>query len=112
MVVAKTDAAVLAKRWRKACRSLDGGIRVAYLRSELLAQPLPLVAQALDEVCSAAEQAEPDARELLIAVVDLMTDENQSRLAQQLREEAAGAAHLALARPLRRAPFTPRRPAH
>jgi hypothetical protein len=109
--VAKTDAAVLSRRWRKACRSLDGGLRVGYLRSELLAQPLPLVAEALDEVCAAAEQAEPDARELLVAVVDLVTDENHAGLAQQLREQAAGAAHLALARLLRRPLATPSRPA-
>jgi len=109
--VAKNDAAFLSRRWRKACRSFDGGLRVAYLRSELLARPLPLVAEALDDVCAAAEQAEPDARELLVALVDLVAEKDDARLAQRLREEAAGAALLALARLLRRPLATPSRPA-
>ena len=107
--MAKTDAALLSKRWQRACRALDGGLRVAYLRTELASRGLDVVAPALDDVCAAAEQAEPDAREMLVAVVDLLAEKEQGGLAQRLREEAAGRSLLALGRLLRRPVTSPSR---
>src|SRR5437867_13218440 len=51
---------------------------------------LPIFARALDEVCASAEQAEADARELLIAVVDLLAERAEEKFFQRLREEAVG----------------------
>jgi len=82
---------------------------VGYLRSELGSRALSAVADALDIVCLAAEQAEPDAREMLVAVVDLLADKEQSVLSQRLREEAAGRSLLALGRLLRRPVASPSR---
>jgi hypothetical protein len=106
--VAKTEALLLSSRWQRACRGLDGGFRIGYLRNELETRPLPEVAAALDDVCIAAEQAEPLARELLVVVVDLLAEKQQAALSQRLREEAAGRSLLALGRLLRR-PVTPSR---
>jgi hypothetical protein len=100
--VAKSDAALLSRRWQRACRALDGGLRVGYLRSELGTGPLAEVAAALDDVCAGAEQAEPDARETLVAVVDLLAEKDQIGLSHRLREEAAVRSLLALGRLLRR----------
>jgi hypothetical protein len=107
--VAKSDAALLSKRWQRACRALDGGLRVAYLRAELASRDVETVAPALDDVCTAAEQAEPDAREMLVALVDLLAEKEQTALAQRLREEAAGQSLLALGRLLRRPVTSPSR---
>jgi hypothetical protein len=107
--VAKSDAALLSRRWQRACRALDGGLRVGYLRSELGTASLGEVAAALDDVCAGAEQAEPDAREMLIAVVDLLAEKDQVALAQRLRVEAAGQSLLALGRLLRRPAISPSR---
>src|SRR5258706_14585257 len=108
--VAKKDAALLSTRWCRASRALDGGLRVAYLRSESQSHSLPRVAEALDEICAAAEQAEPEARELLVAVVDFLADRAQTEFSKKLREEAAGHSLLALARLLRRPIATPSLP--
>jgi hypothetical protein len=83
---------------------------VAYLRSEMQSHPLPKVAAALDEVCAGAEQAETDARELLVAVIDLLAENDQITFAQRLREEAAGSSLLSLGRLLRRPVTTSMRP--
>ena len=79
------------------------------MRSELVAHPLARTAEALDDVCAAAEQAEPVARELLIALVDLLAEKEEDAFAQRLREEAAGRALLSLGRLLRRPVTTPSR---
>ena len=89
--MASQDAVLLSNRWRKACRALDG------------------VADALDIVCLSAEQAEPDAREMLVALVDLLAEKEQATLSQRLREEAAGRSLLALGRLLRRPVASPSR---
>jgi hypothetical protein len=83
-------------------RALAGTLRVAYLKNEVVTRPLALVAEALDLVCAAAEQAEPDARELLVGVVDLLAERERLDLARALREEAAGRSLLSLARLIRR----------
>jgi len=75
---------------------------VAYLRTELNGHPFSDVARALDDLCGAAEQAEPDARELLVAIVDLLSGDDELAFSGKLREEAAQHSLLALARLLRR----------
>lgn len=107
--MAKAEALLLSSRWQRACRGLDGGLRIGYLRSELETRPLSEVAAALDDVCLAAEQAEPLARELLVVVIDLLAEKEQTALAQRLREEAAGRSLLALGRLLRRPVTSPSR---
>lgn len=97
-------AASLAERWKKTLRALDGPLRIAYLKSELAGRPLSVVAEALDLACACAEQAEPDARELLVGLVDLLAERERLGFVQALREEAAGRALLSLARLLRRPP--------
>jgi hypothetical protein len=97
-------AEALVRRWYGASRALDGGLRVAYLRAEMEHASLADVAEALDRVCLAAEQAEPAARELLVSVVDMLAAGEQSLLAERLREEALGRSLLALGRLLRRPP--------
>lgn len=109
-VVATREAALLSLRWRKASRALESGLRVGYLRSEMHGHPLAQVARALDEVCACAEQAEADAREILIAVVDLLADRDEATLSQRLREEAMSSSLLSLARLLRRPVTTSMRP--
>lgn len=107
----KSEATQLAKRWRRALNALDGGLRVAYLASEIETHPVALAAEALDELCSAAEQAEPDARELLVTLVDLLAGERGALMADKLREHAAQHSLLALAR-LLRLPASPSSRAH
>lgn len=97
-----SDAARLSLRWRRAARSLDGGLRAAYLKSESRAHPFALVVEALDAVCAAAEQAEPEARELLVTMVDWLGEPGESEFAHRLRQEASIRSCLALARLLRR----------
>jgi hypothetical protein len=95
-------AIALAKRWLRTFKALQGDLRVTYLRAELYAAPLSDVARALDRICGDAEQADPCARELLIAVVDVFAQDAQAAIAQRLREEAAAHPLLSLARLLRR----------
>ena len=97
-----SEAAQLSKRWRRASISLDGGLRVGYLASEIAAQPIDVAAAALDDLCGAAEQAEPEARELLVTLVDLLAGERGARLSEQLRAQATQHSLLALGRLLRR----------
>jgi hypothetical protein len=80
--VPKSAATQLAKRWCRASNAFDGGLRIAYLASEIDAHPLALAAEALDELCGGAEQAEPDAREMLVTLVDLLARERGSHLAR------------------------------
>jgi hypothetical protein len=55
----------------------------------------------LDVLCARAEQAEPAAREVLVALVDALQDPSVSDHVQRLREEAAGVPHMALERLVR-----------
>ena len=92
----------LSKRWCRASSALDGGLRVGYLASEIESHPVELAAEALDELCSAAEQAEPEARQFLVTLVDLLTSARGAPLATLLRDEALHRSRLALSRLLRR----------
>lgn len=79
---------------------------MSYLRSILSSADVVPLAQALDVLCARAEQAEPAAREALVALVDALQEPALAALVQLLREEAAGVPHLALERLLRR-PIAP-----
>jgi hypothetical protein len=102
-----SQATRLAARWKKTLRALDGPLRIAYLKSQVALYRLSTVAEALDLACASAEQAEPDARELLVVLVDLLADREKLGLAQALREEAAGRTLLSLGRLLRRPTLSP-----
>jgi hypothetical protein len=102
-------AILISKRWLRTFKALESGLRVKYLGAELQAAPLPDVAEALDRICADAEQADPAARELLIALVDLFAQDAQVAFAQRLREEAAARPLLSLARLLRRPVALPTR---
>ncbi|MBX3198067.1 MAG: hypothetical protein KF894_07970 [Labilithrix sp.] len=84
---------------------------MSYLRSLLSSTEIVPLAQALDVLCARAEQAEPAAREVLVALVDALQEPALAELVQLLREEAAGVPHLALERLVRRptAPAVARR---
>jgi hypothetical protein len=98
----RSEATQLSRRWCKASSALDGGLRVSYLATEIGSRSIALAAEALDDVCGAAEQATPEARELLVTLVDLLAGEGGAELAEKLREQAAQHSLLALARLLRR----------
>lgn len=97
--MAPTD---LATRWKRIAASLAADLRAPYLRAEIAANAMDAVASALDRICADAEQGVPDARDLLVALVDLVAQPDFEPLAQSLREESAGRSLLALGRLLRR----------
>src|SRR5262249_25407455 len=73
----------LAGRWCLAVPSFRApALRVAYMRSELERGEPERVANALDELCGRAEQADALAREVLSAVTPLLVD---STYAERLR---------------------------
>ncbi|MBX3209849.1 MAG: hypothetical protein KF764_32760 [Labilithrix sp.] len=87
----------------RATRSIaEAELRISYLKSVLLSADVASLARALDVLCARAEQAEPAAREALVALVDALQDPALAAVVQQLREEAAGVPHLALERLVRR----------
>ena len=79
----------------------DGGLRADYVASVARSWEVGALAAVLDEVCERAEQANPEAREALLAVVDALNAEGMDEVLQRLREEAAGASLLALDRLIR-----------
>jgi methionine synthase I (cobalamin-dependent) len=81
---------------------VDPALRAGWVRSEIVREALPEAARALDLLCLDAEQARPDAREVLVSVVHALIDPASEDLVQHLREEAAGESLLALGRLLRR----------
>jgi hypothetical protein len=84
----------------------EASYRVTHLRELLLGSPPNVLAPLLEIVCARAEQAEPRAREWLVAFVDVITatEPDVREAVQRLREEAAGESHLALERILRSPP--------
>lgn len=84
-------------------------LRVAYLRSVLASSDVAALARELDLLCARAEQAEPAAREVLVALVDALQDPSLATVVQRLREEASGVPHLALERLVRHPVSTPAR---
>ena len=61
----------------------------------------------LDILCARAEQAEPAAREALMALVDALQDPALASVVQRLREEAIGVPQLALERLVRQRVSSP-----
>jgi hypothetical protein len=81
----------------------DAALRAAHVRNVLMVEPIGELAKALDELALKAELGEPQAREVLMAVVDGLGDPDVSdNIVQQLREEAVGEQLLALDRLLRK----------
>lgn len=80
---------------------VEAELRVAYVRKLLLDADVEEVAAVLDIVCARAEQAEHQAREALVALVDAIRDPSIAHVVQQLREQAVGVPHLALERIVR-----------
>jgi hypothetical protein len=86
----------------RATLSLAGaGLRAAYVASVVRSTEVGPLARTLDALCERAEQAEADAREALLAVVDALNALEMDDVVQRLREEAAGASLLALERLVR-----------
>jgi len=79
----------------------DAALRAAYVASVVRAWEVSALAQALDEVCERAEQAEVAAREALLSIVDALNTEGMDDVVQRLREEAEGRSLLALERLIR-----------
>jgi hypothetical protein len=86
---------------RTTCGIPEAELRVAYMKTVLREVDVAPLARLLDVLCARAEQAEPAAREALVALVDALQDPSLESLIQRLREEAAGAPHLALERLVR-----------
>ena len=86
---------------RTTCAIPEAALRAAYLRSVLLRTEVADIAPVLDIVCARAEQAEEQAREALVALVDALNHETCTAVVQLLREEALGVPHLALERLVR-----------
>lgn len=87
----------------------DRALRAGYVRGWIAERDVSEAAAVLDEICLAAEQADPTCSEALVAIVEALADPRSDEVTTMLREEAAGAALLALGRLLRR-PLRLRRP--
>lgn len=86
----------------RAIRSiLEPELRVSHVKTLLREGDIVELAAALDVLCARAEQAEPAARETLVALVDALQDPSLGLVVQRLREEAVGVPHLALERLVR-----------
>jgi hypothetical protein len=79
----------------------DATLRAAYVASVVRGWELSALAQALDEVCGQAEQAETAAREAMLSIVDALNGPGMDDVVQRLREEAEGRSLLALERLVR-----------
>lgn len=77
-------------------------LRIGLLRRDLQGLPPGALAAALDEICGAAEQADPVAREILGAALPALCDPALAARVEELRAVAAAEALLPLARLLRR----------
>lgn len=88
------------------CRALpalrEATFRTAYLRSELLRVTPEEAARALDAVAGRAEQADPVAREVMTALVPILSDPALEAWVEELRACGVAEALLSLSRLLRR----------
>ena len=80
----------------------DAVLRAAHLRNVLSSEPVEALALALDAVATKAELGDLENREVLVALVDALSDPMVADVVQHLREQAAGEQLLALDRLLRR----------
>lgn len=79
----------------------DDSLRAHYVAMVARAWPIEGLARALDVLCQRAEQAEANAREALVAVVDALNAESTLELVHRLQELAAVESLLALERLIR-----------
>jgi hypothetical protein len=79
----------------------DELLRAPYVASVARASPLDDFGRALDILCQRAEQADPHAREALVAVVDALNAEDMAPFVKELRELASAESLLALERLIR-----------
>jgi hypothetical protein len=86
----------------RALSIVDAEIREGWLAATLRETPIAPLAEGLDALCHDAEQAVPEAREVMVSLVQVINAEHAGPIAQLLREEAAGRSLVALARFLRR----------
>jgi hypothetical protein len=94
-------------------RALTGAeLRAAYVVDAMRTADVVEFARVLDELCARAEQAEARACEALVAVVDAFNTPALVDVVQELREQAAGEALMALDRLLRRPIDPPRASVH
>jgi len=99
-----------ARRWTRILVSLrTSQLRVAWLREELRALPVFDAAEAVEQVCAAAEDAEERAEAFVHALVELLAEPAMTEARDALRLEARNKKHLTLERLLRR-PFVARAP--
>lgn len=97
-----SSAAEAAEALVRTARGLpEAALRAAYMRRVLLDGETVALAAALDVLCARAEQADPGAREALLALVDALQDPACADVVQHLREEAVAVPHLALERIVR-----------
>ena len=82
-------------------------LRVGWLRETLTPLPIERAAELLDRLCEDGERADPDAREVVLAVALLFAGLGDCEFVERLREEATARKLLSLDRLLRRAPRTP-----
>jgi hypothetical protein len=99
--VASGDRARAAGLVRAVLSLGDGGLRAEYVASVARSWEVGALAAVLDEVCERAEQANPEAREAMLAVVDALNAEGMDEVLRRLREETAGGSLLALDRLIR-----------
>jgi hypothetical protein len=86
---------------RATCGMKEAELRVSYLKALLRESELGALASSLDALCARAQQAEPDAREVLMALVDAIQDPTLGDIVRKLRDEAARVPLLALERVVR-----------
>lgn len=99
---------IRARRWAKVLISLrTAQLRVAWLREELRALPVADAADALEQVCFAADAADTRAEAIVHALVELLADPAMGEARDALRDEARARRLLTLERLLRR-PFAAR----
>ncbi|MFO0678529.1 MAG: hypothetical protein U0169_18480 [Polyangiaceae bacterium] len=79
----------------------EPALRKSSFLTMLASVPAEVLAPALDVLAARAEQAEAEAREALVAIVDGLNAEGAEERVQRLREESVGAGLLALERLLR-----------
>jgi len=94
-----------ARRWARVLVSLrTSQLRVAWLREELRALPVADAAEALEEICAAADAADVRAEAFVHALVELLAEPAMTEARDALRFEARRRKFLTLERLLRR-PF-------
>ncbi len=93
-----------AQRWLRAIASIaDPVLRTGFVRSEVLGRPAAEVADALDEICAAAQEAAPAARDVLAALAPALVEEALRPRLEELRALAQERSLRALGRLLLRA---------